>query len=256
SIDVARQARAAEDALRRGNYADAANYATHAANAAPQETRLWLLAGYANRLAGRNQASVDAFKRALQRDPNSVEGLSGLAQTYARMGNFSEAKALLTRVIALNPKRANDLQVAGEMFLQAGDAKGAADMLSRAESIQPGSRAELLLASAYLKLKQPTRAKDYLQRAVKRDPNNKETLRAMANFHREEKDYPAAIAVLKRIAGKDPDIIAELGYTYELAQKFPEAADTYAQAADLQPQQIAFQINAAQSFVHIGNYPK
>src|SRR5204863_779674 len=66
SIDVARQSRAAEDALKRGDYASAANYAQHAANAAPQETRLWLLAGYANRLAGRNQASVDAFKRALQ----------------------------------------------------------------------------------------------------------------------------------------------------------------------------------------------
>src|SRR5437016_1998642 len=243
SIDVARQARAAEDALRRGNYAEAANYATHAANAAPQETRLWLLAGYANRLAGRNQASVDSFKHGLQNDPNSVEGLSGLAQTYSKMGNFNEAKALLMRVIALNPKRANDLQIAGEMFLQAGDAKGAADMLSRAESIQPGARTELLLASSYLKLKQPARARQYLQKAVNRDPNNKETLRAMANFHREEKDFPAAIAVLKKIAGKNPDVLAELGYTYELAQKFPEAADAYAQAADLSPPQGSYQIN-------------
>src|SRR5207302_6478689 len=236
SIEVARQARAAEDSLKRGDYAAAASYATHAANQAPQETRLWLLAGYANRLAGRNQASVDSFKRGLQNDPNSVEGLSGLAQTYSKMGNFNEAKALLMRVIALNPKRANDLQIAGEMFLQAGDAKGAADMLSRAESIQPGARTELLLASSYLKLKEPTRARQYLQKAVNRDPNNKETPRAMANFHREEKDFPAAIAVLKKIAGKNPDILAELGYTYELAQKFPEAADAYAQAADLSPQ--------------------
>ena len=78
----------------------------------------------------------------------------------------------------------------------------------------------------------------------------------MANFHREEKDFPAAIAVLKKIAGKNPDILAELGYTYELAQKFPEAADAYAQAADLSPQQVSYQINAAQSYVHIANYPK
>ena len=85
----------------------------------------------------------------------------------------------------------------------------------------------------------------------------------MSNHHEikwlpepEEKDYPAAIAVLKKIAGKNPDILAELGYTYELAQKYPEAAETYAEAADLSPQQISYQINAAQSFVHIGNYPK
>ena len=91
---------------------------------------------------------------------------------------------------------------------------------------------------------------------MNRDPNNKETLRAMANFHREEKDYPEAIAVLKKIAGKNPDILAELGYTYELAQKFSDAADAYAQAADLSPKQIAYQIDAAQSYVHIGNYPR
>ncbi len=256
SIDVARQARAAEDALKRGKFAEAANYATHAANAAPQETRLWLLAGYANRLAGNDKGSVDAFKRGLQNDPNSLEGLSGLAQTYSKMGNFNEAKALLMRVIALNPKRANDLAVAGEMFLNSGDARGAADMLNRAENIQPASRTELLLASAYLKLKDPTRAKQYLQKAVRRDPNNKETLRAMANFYREEKDYPSAIATLKKLAKKNPDILAELGYTYELAQDFPQAADAYASAADLAPQQIAYQIDAAQSYVHVGNFPK
>lgn len=256
SIDVARQSRAAEDALKRGDYNAATNYANNAAKAAPQEARLWFLSGYASRLAGKYPASVDAFKRGLQVQPNSIEGLSGLAQTYARMGNFNEARALLTRVIALNPRRANDLAIAGEMFLHAGDIKGAVDLLSRAESIAPASRTELLLASSYLKMKQPDRAKQYLMIAQKRDPNGKETLRALAGYYRDAKDYPSAIKALKRIGGKSADVTAELGYTYELAKKYPEAAEEYGRAADLAPKQIGLQLSAATSQVRINDYPK
>jgi tetratricopeptide (TPR) repeat protein len=256
SIDVARQSRAAEDALKRGDYNAATNYASNAAKAAPQEARLWFLLGYASRLSGKYNESVDAFNRGLQVQPNSIEGLSGLAQTYARMGNFNQARALLTRVIALNPKRANDLAIAGEMFLHAGDVKGAVDLLSRAESIAPGSRTELLLASSYLKMKQPDQAKKFLLMAQRRDPNNKDTLRALAGYYRDAKDYPAAIAALKKVGGKNADVTAELGYTYELAKQYPEAAATYAQAADLAPKQIGLQLSAASAEVRVGDHPK
>src|SRR5882724_254704 len=46
SIDVARQARAAQDALNRGDYAAAMTYAQQAAKSAPQNTQLWFLTGY------------------------------------------------------------------------------------------------------------------------------------------------------------------------------------------------------------------
>ena len=44
-IDVARQARAAQDALKRNDYAAAVNYAQQAAKSAPQNAELWFLAG-------------------------------------------------------------------------------------------------------------------------------------------------------------------------------------------------------------------
>ncbi len=55
SIEVGRLARAAEDALRRGNPTAAADYAQRAVNAAPQDNKLWFLLGYTSRLAGRYQ---------------------------------------------------------------------------------------------------------------------------------------------------------------------------------------------------------
>src|SRR5215469_6646038 len=77
SIDVGRNARAAEDALKRGDYAAAMTFAQRVTQSAPNDPRNWFLLGYTSRLAGRYSTSLDAFNRGLSKNPNSVEGLSG-----------------------------------------------------------------------------------------------------------------------------------------------------------------------------------
>ena len=99
SIEVGRLARAAEDALRHGNPGAAADYAQRAVNAAPQDNKLWFLLGYTSRLAGRYEASVDAYQHGLRGAPGNPDGMSGLAQTYIRMGRSDDAKRLLSEVL-------------------------------------------------------------------------------------------------------------------------------------------------------------
>ncbi len=86
SIEVGRNARAAEDELKRGNPTAAAAAAERAVKAAPQNARLWFLLGYASRLAGQYAKSVDAFEQGLKLEHNNLDGLSGLAQTYHAHG--------------------------------------------------------------------------------------------------------------------------------------------------------------------------
>src|SRR3984885_6660496 len=133
-IDVARQARAAQDALKRNDYAAAVNYAQQAANSAPQNAELWFLLGYAARLNERYSLSVDSYNRGLKQQPNSIKGLAGLAQTYARMGRDQEAEQLLRRVVDASPKDANSLQLAGELLLSS-DPKAALTLLERADAV-------------------------------------------------------------------------------------------------------------------------
>ncbi|HEV2718368.1 MAG TPA: tetratricopeptide repeat protein, partial [Terriglobales bacterium] len=116
-IEVARDARAAQQALQKNDYSAAVNYATRAANAAPQNPALWFLLGYSARMAGRYQVSLDAYQRGLKLQPSSIQGLSGLAQTYARTGRQAEAQDALQKVLAANPKSVIDLQLAGELSL-------------------------------------------------------------------------------------------------------------------------------------------
>ena len=256
SIEAGRYARAAETALKNGNPTAAMNYAEHLTQAAPSDACNWFLLGYTARLAGKSQVSLDAYQKGLARKPNSVEGLSGMAQTYIRMGKADEAKKLLLQVIAANPRRATDLAMAGELFMQSGDLPRAQSLLERAEGVQPTPHAELLLAITYMKEKQPEKAKQLLDKAMKRSPKNTEIFRAVAQYYRESHDYKSAIAILMKAPVKNADVMSELGYTYELAGMKKESADTYEKAAGMAPKSVNVQLAAAQAQLRVGNLDK
>lgn len=256
SIEMGRNARAAEDALQKGNYSAAMNFAQRMTQSAPNDARNWFLLGYASRLAGKYQVSVDAYDHGLAKQPNSVEGLSGLAQTYMHMGKADEAKRLLLQVIAANPRRPTDLAMAGELFMRSGDLARAGSLLERSEAIQPSVHAELLLAIDYMKQKQPDKAKQMLDRAMKHGPGSTDVFRAVAEYYRESQDYKSAIEILQRVPHKSADVISEMGYTYELAGKKKESADTYEKAAAMAPESVTIQLAAAQAQLRIGDLDK
>ena len=256
SIEAGRYSRAAETALQQGNYGGAVNYAQHLVEVAPNDNCNWFLLGYTARLAGKFQTSLDAYDKVLARQSNSVEALSGKAQTYMRMGKAEEAKRLLLQVIAANPRRPTDLAIAGELFLQSGDVARAADLLERSEALQPSSHAEMLLAIAYMRNKQPEKAKSLLQKAMKRSPRNTDIFRAVAQYYRESHDYKSAIATLQQAPTKNADVMSELGYTYSLAGLKRESAGAYEKAAEMAPKSINIVLSAAGAEMHIGNFDK
>ena len=254
-IEVAREARAVQQALSRNDYKSAIVSANRAANAAPHNAELWFLLGYAARLGGDYKLSLQGYQRGLELKPSSIPGLSGMAQTYAKMGRTAEAQDLLKKVIAANPKSPIDLQLAGELALDS-DPNTALDLLKRADGIQGDARTELLIARAYQKLNQPDAYKVYLTRAENRAPNDPNILRAVAAFYRDAHNYDQSISVLQRAVVRNPDALADLGYTYELAGKKSEAADTYTEAANRFPKASGLQLSAAQALVNAGKFPQ
>ena len=256
SIEAERYARAAGEALKKGNYSESASYAERLTQVAPKEARNWFLLGYCARLARKSQVSVDAYQRGLQLDPHSVEGLSGLAQSYMNMGRADMAKKLLLQVIAANPKRPSDLSLAGELFMQSGDLPTAANMFERSDALQPNSRVETLLAIVYMRQKQTAKARALIDRAIARNPRNNDILRAAAQYYREAHDYKSALAMLKRATLQTPDYLAELGYTYELAGNKNESAAAYEKAAMMAPKELNYQLSAAEAEMRISNPDK
>ncbi len=251
NIQNARLARAAEMALKSGNYSAAVDYAQRAAQAASGDPQLWFLLGYAARLAGKITLSADAYNRGLKLDPSSLDGQSGLAQTYAKLGKRDEAIAILTRIVNNSPRRVDDSALLGELLTESGQYDQAIDILEKTEQAQPSARSELLMALCYERLKQPDNANRELELAKRKAPDNPEVQRALAGFYRRSGNYAEAIAALNGIAHKSPDVLAELAYTYQLDGKKDEAARLYAQAANAAPQDMALQLSAAQAKVNV-----
>ncbi len=253
NIQNARLANAALEALKKGNHAAAVEYAQKAAQSAPDDAQLWFLLGYAARLNNSYQLSLDSYNHGLRVNPSSVEGLSGLAQTYSLMGRIDDAERLLKQVVASNPQRRNDVLLLGNLYMKTGDYTGALDWLHRAERLNPDARSEVLLAISYEHLKQLDQANHYLELAKRRDPNNPDVQRSLAGYYRQVGNYPAAIAALKSIRNAKPDVKAELGFTYQLDGKLADAAKEYAEVANQLPKNLDYQLSAAQAAVAAGN---
>ena len=251
-IETAREARAVDQALQKNDYRTAIASANRAAHSAPQNAELWFLLGYAARLGGDYKLSLEGYQRGLQLKPSSIAGLSGEAQTYAKMGRSNEAQNLLKQVLAANPKSATDLQLSGELALNT-DPNTALDLLKRADAIHPDARTDLLKARAYQKLNQPDMAKQSLDKAQNRAPNDPNVLRAVAAYYRDAGKFDESITTLEKAVQKNPDALGELGYTYSLAGKKKEAADAYTRAANRVPKDAALQMSAAQALVNVGN---
>lgn len=253
SIQNARLAHAATDALNSGNYAAAVNYAQQAVQAAPNDPQLWLLLGYAARMAGKSQLSIQAYQKGLHLAPSSLDALAGMARTYSNMGQRAEAIRLLTQVTNANTKRVDDALMLGDLLLQSQQYDQSLTVLGKAEQVSPSARAELLMATSYRRLNQRDKANHYLELAKRRAPNNPDVRRALAAFYRESGDYASAIAALKPIANVSPAIEAELAYTYQLAGKKDDAAKLYVEAADKAPKEFSLQISAAEAEIGAGN---
>ncbi|HEV2400707.1 MAG TPA: tetratricopeptide repeat protein [Candidatus Sulfotelmatobacter sp.] len=250
-IEVARQARAADEALKRNDYAAAVAFAQQAARSAPQDAEIWFLLGYAARLNEKYPLSIDSYNHGLKLRPDSIKGLAGLAQTYARMGRTQEAEQLLKKVVQANPKDANSLQLAGELLLST-DPQASLSFLQRADAVQPSAHTDLLMAHAYDRLGQRDESAKFLDKAKQRAPHDPEVLRAVAGQYRDQGKYDEAIATLQAIPNKNADTEAELAYTYQAAGRQQDAANLYSQLAKRAKGNIGLGLSAAQAWVNLG----
>jgi tetratricopeptide (TPR) repeat protein len=253
NIQNARLGRAAELALQRGDHALAYDYAQRAAHAASNDPNLWFLLGYAARLDAKYQESADAYNQGLRISPSALEGLSGLAQSYSLMGRTEDAERLLKQAIASDPRRKDDALLLGDLYMRSAEYTDALEWLGKAERIQPGARSELLMALSYQHLNQMDMASRFLEMAKRHAPDNPEVLRSMAGYYREAGSYSEAIAALKSIHNPEPDVLAELAYTYQLDVRLDDSARLYAQAADAAPKDLALQLSAAQAALADGS---
>jgi tetratricopeptide (TPR) repeat protein len=253
NIQNARIGRAAELALKKGDKVQALDFAQRAVHASPNDSQLWFLLGYAARLNGRFDQSIDAYNHGLRLNPTSLDGQSGLAQDFSILGRTEDAQRMLKEIVAADPRRRDETLLLGETYMRGRDYQSALDWLTRAEHIKPETRSEVLIAISYEQLKQMDEANRYLEMAKRHDPGNPDVERTLAGYYREVGKYGEAISALKAIRNPHPDVVAELAYTHQLNGNIAESAKLYARSANAMPKDLAMQLSAAQAEVAAGS---
>ncbi|MCC6537905.1 MAG: tetratricopeptide repeat protein [Bryobacterales bacterium] len=178
----------------------------------PKEIESWLNLGRLQRVAQNSVDAEKAFKKAVEIDEENEDALTGLAMLYSDRG----------------------------------DAKAAADLLSKVASKSPNLRTLMGLAGAYEQMREHTLAAETLRRALQFAKGNDEIRRALAqNLMLAEKN-DEALKEYEELLAEDPRDVQSLLRTsqlYRQMRRFDKAREYSDRAKKLEPTNLEITYN-------------
>jgi len=154
------------------------------------------------------ERAIERLKKSIKLAPDFYNAHLGLAQEYRKTGRLVAAEKELTRAFELNPREVTPLIQLGEIYLDNNNFRGAADVLSQAIRIEPGSAiAHYALGRARYKLSQYAEAEQAFTRAASLD-----------------EDFEAAELMLVHAYVRQGKARAALGHIDALLHKSPNPA--------------------------------
>lgn len=153
--------------------------------------------------------------------------LGGCAATPVKAPNVLSGEAPVGEVIGK-----------GDAVAATGDYRAAAILYKQALSQEPSAAAWYRLGMAETYLEEPEQAMWAFSKALKLDPEHRESLQRVALYHTGKGLVAEAGPYLQRLLAIDPDnwlAHNALGVLADLEQRFDEAADHYTVATELNP---------------------
>jgi cellulose synthase operon protein C len=233
--------------LRQGNRQDAQAIADRAVAMAPREAGVWNLKAAIAHVAGQNEAALSAYGKALELEPTYLDARLARAGLLMDLQRHQQAEPDLN---ALKRHAAGDPRVAYLLALDAsrrGDQEATRRALSEAtavldqlppEMIKGNAQLLMLGGLAHYGLKQPAKARSYLQGYMSIEPRHPGARKLLAAILLDERDYNRVIELLYPLAGgstPDPQALTLLGSAYMGKKKYQLASELFEQAARLSP---------------------
>ena len=100
----------------------------------------WLKLGNTSMRKGQTAAAVDAYRKAIERQPELAEAHNGLGAALQAQGDADGARTELEQAAKLDPKDPNPLLNLARLYRQQGDAKAADTALAQAQARAPTAR--------------------------------------------------------------------------------------------------------------------
>ncbi|HPF69498.1 MAG TPA: tetratricopeptide repeat protein [Candidatus Krumholzibacteria bacterium] len=188
--------------------------------------------------AGRADEARIALRRAVAQEPVFGRAWLRLGEACYETGAFAEAADAFVRAHDLLPDPSPELvHYAGVCRLQAGDARGACDLLEPLVAADPQAPLPWIqaLAAAALQAQAPGRARPSVQRLVSAHPDDPASWDLAWRFAAGSGDYRDAAVLLKAsgfLAELDAAALDQLGALFAAAGVPLEAARAWAEALD------------------------
>src|SRR5579864_2281239 len=206
----------------------------------PKDIESWLMLGRLDKIAQNSTDAMNAYKKALEVDPDNEDALTGLAMVYADLGDSTAAADLLKKLAAKNPS-VRSLQALAAAYEQMHEYALAAETLRRAldlPSVPNAGELKRFMAVDLRRAQQYQEALKVYQELVTEEPNDAESYLRMSNIYTQLRDFAKARQAEDKARAIEPNnldvrynevsILEAEGKTTEAIARLKEILDTTA----------------------------
>jgi len=195
----------------------------------PKDVESWLMLGRLQKISQNSTEALNAYKKALEIDPDNEDAMTGLAMVYSDLGDSKAAAELLRKVADKDPNP-RSLENLANVYEQLKDYSLAAEMLRRALEQQPGNTdVKHALAQDLIRSDQLDDALKISQELVEEDPKDEGSWLWISRIYQQKRNFAKAREAADKAKEIDPtNLEIEYNDVNLLAAegKLPEAIKT------------------------------
>lgn len=214
-------------ALTKGDGLKAVNTFRQLTRDLPQEAENWLLLARAHQLNKEETLAREAAKKAIELRPDYREAKDFLYRTYLAKKDLDGLVEVLKEYLRTNERDLQTLAYLGDLYLLKGNPKEAQATYQKMVAADPKNpQGYMKLAMLSRTLQQPQAAMQYLEKALKENPQAFPAVRLLVALHLEQKEPQKALERVRALEAKYPksDELKQILGEVLLALKQPEAA--------------------------------
>jgi tetratricopeptide (TPR) repeat protein len=201
--------------------------------------------------------AIDLLTECLAADPTRQDVYRQLAKVYHTLGMSAEEGNLYNDWMANRPTDALPHYQQASLYLSLGMNSEAVQQLQQFQDLTSGNlNAYPMAASLYRRLGMPDQEAATLQNWVSAAPNSVDARRTLAQFYGRIGDKPDAVAEYETIAQLIPGNAGahrDLAGAYQQARQYDAAMNELVTAMNLQPQDMGTRMQLAQVYRQMGD---
>lgn len=201
--------------------------------------------------------AIAEYAKIVALEPKNVESRMVLGQLYTVKHQAQKAEEQFKTAQALEPDSEEVVLNLARLYAESGDLAHAAKVIEAVPASDRSSKMEFALGAAYDQLKQSKNAIAAYQRAVDMEPEDVDTLRALAQALLNDDQLDASLKQYKEIAEADPDDAGTLVHICEIQRrqgKYDDALATIRKARKKEPDNLEAGYNEGILLDHQGRF--